>query len=101
MLGGLHTVTGPLGNSLIYLAEHPDQRDRLAAEPALIPSAVEELLRWESIVAPARRVTEPGTLGGVEMQPGDRVLLALGSAGRGSAEVPRAGHGGPGRVPHR
>jgi cytochrome P450 len=90
MIGGLHTVTGTLANNLIYLAEHPDQRDRLAADPGLIPSAVEELLRWESIVAPARRVTEPVTVAGVEMQPGDRVLLALGSAGRDSDEFPDA-----------
>ena len=90
MLGGLHTVTGTLGNSIIYLAEHPAQRDRLAADPALIPSAVEELLRWESIVAPARRVTAPVEVGGVQMEPGDRVLLALGSAGRDSEEFPAA-----------
>jgi cytochrome P450 len=101
MLGGLHTVTGTLGNSLIYLAEHPDQRDRLAADPALIPSAVEELLRWESIVAPARRVTEPVTLGGVEMQPGDRVLLALGAAGRDPEEFPDADDVVLDRVPNR
>ena len=90
MIGGLHTVTGTLGNCLIHLAEHPDQRDRLAADPALIPSAVEELLRWESIVAPARRVTAPVTINGVEMQPGDRVLLVLGSAGRDPEEFPDA-----------
>ena len=101
MLGGLHTVTGTLGNSLIYLAEHPGQRDRLAADPALIPSAVEELLRWESIVAPARRVTEPVTLGGVEMQPGDRVLLALGAAGRDPEEFPDADDVVLDRVPNR
>lgn len=90
MIGGLHTVTGTLGNCLIYLAEHPEQRDRLAAEPALVPSAVEELLRWESIVAPGRRVTAPVTIGGVEMQPGDRVMLVLGSAGRDPEEFPDA-----------
>ena len=73
----------------------------MAADPALIPSAVEELLRWESIVAPARRVTEPVTLGGVEMQPGDRVLLALGSAGRDSEEFPDADDVVLDRVPNR
>ena len=90
MLGGLHTVTGTLGNSLIYLAEQPELRDRLVANPALIPSAVEELLRWESIVAPARRVTTPVTVNGVQMEPGDRVLLPLGSAGRDPEEFPDA-----------
>jgi cytochrome P450 len=90
MLGGLHTVTGTLGNSIIYLAEHPEQRDRLVKDPSLTASAVEELLRWESIVAPGRRVTAPVTVGGVPMEPGDRVLLALGSAGRDPDEFPAA-----------
>jgi cytochrome P450 len=90
MLGGLHTVTGTLGNSIIHLAEHPDQRDRLVQHPELTASAVEELLRWESIVAPARRVTAPVEIGGVRMEPGDRVLLALGSAGRDPEEFPDA-----------
>jgi len=90
MLGGLHTVTGTLGNSIIHLAEHPDLRDRLVRHPELTASAVEELLRWESIVAPARRVTAPVEIGGVRMEPGDRVLLALGSAGRDPEEFPDA-----------
>lgn len=90
MLGGLHTVTGTLGNSIIYLAEHPEQRHRLVEDPALTASAVEELLRWESIVAPARRVTAPVTIGGVPMEVGDRVLLALGSAGRDPGEFDHA-----------
>jgi cytochrome P450 len=101
MLGGLHTVTGTLGNSLIHLAEHPDQRDRLVANPALIPSAVEELLRWESIVAPARRVTTPVTINGVDMEPGDRVLLPLGSAGRDPEEFPDADEVILDRMPNR
>ena len=49
-----------------------EQRRRLVEDPALIPSAMEELLRWESIVAPARRVTCPVEINGVAMEPGDR-----------------------------
>jgi cytochrome P450 len=90
MIGGLHTVTGTLGNSIIYLAEHPEQRNRLVENPALTASAVEELLRWESIVAPGRRVTAPVEVNGVHMEPGDRVLLALGSAGRDPEEFASA-----------
>jgi len=90
MIGGLHTVTGTLGNSVIYLAEHPDQRRRLVDDPALIPLATEELLRWESIVAPARRVTCPVQINGVALEPGDRVLIPLGSAGRDPEEFDRS-----------
>jgi cytochrome P450 len=86
MIGGLHTVTGTLGNSIIYLAEHPEQRQRLVEHPELTPTAVEELLRWESIVAPGRRVTAPVEIGGVRFEPGDRVLLPLGAAGRDPEE---------------
>ena len=82
MLGGLHTVTGTLSNSVIYLAEHPDHRQWMIDHPELMPLAVEELLRWESIVAPARTVMAPAEIGGVSFEPGDRVLIPTGSAGR-------------------
>ncbi|MGH8998476.1 MAG: cytochrome P450 [Acidimicrobiia bacterium] len=75
---------------MIYLAEHPDQRQQLVERPEMIPSAVEELLRWESIVAPGRTVTRPVSFGGVEMGEGDRVMIVLGSAGRDEDEFPDA-----------
>jgi cytochrome P450 len=79
---GLETVTATLGNIVVFLADHPEHRRRLVQDPSLIPSAVEEFLRYESIVAPGRVVTTDGELGGQHMRAGDRVMLITGSAGR-------------------
>ncbi|MFZ0664819.1 MAG: cytochrome P450 [Acidimicrobiales bacterium] len=82
MLGSLDTTTSALGLTFAYLAENPSQRDLLVAEPELIPSAVEELLRYESVPYIARKVVEPCELGGVNLEPGDMVQLLFGAAGR-------------------
>jgi cytochrome P450 len=76
MLGGLHTVRGTLGFTMIALSENPDQRQRLIADPSLIPSAVEEMLRIEAPVSTGRTVLKPYKFHDVEFQPGDRVLLS-------------------------
>ena len=66
LLGGLDTVTATLTCSVCYLAEHPDQRAELAADPSLVPAAVEELLRWEVTGAldPTDRGSRTSTIGG-------------------------------------
>jgi cytochrome P450 len=81
-IAGLDTVTAVLGFSLHCLATRPDLQAQLAADPALIPAAVEELLRAHAIVNPARIVTTDTTFAGVEMRAGDRVLLATALATR-------------------
>jgi cytochrome P450 len=81
LLAGLDTVTATLGCNMAYLAANPEQRERIVTQPALIPGAVEELLRWETPVAALPRlVKQPVTLAGVELQPGELVTLLLGSA---------------------
>jgi cytochrome P450 len=86
MLGGLHTARASLGFGMIRLAENPDERDRLLADPALIPNAVEEILRIDAPVATARVVSKPVRLGQAEMLPGDKILVSLPSAGHDSGE---------------
>ena len=56
LLAGLDTVTASVGCMVSYLAQHPDQRQRLVDDPSLIPGAVEELLRWETPVPGVPRV---------------------------------------------
>lgn len=79
--GGIDTSTALIASMFLHLGEHPGHRAELAAAPSLIPAAVEEMLRYFTPgTAVARTVTEPVELGGARLRPGDRVLLALGSA---------------------
>jgi cytochrome P450 len=80
-LAGLDTVTSSLDCMLAYLAQHPDQRQQLVDDPALIPHAVEELLRWESPVQGVIRITTQDTvLNGCPIPAGKPVSVLLGSA---------------------
>lgn len=56
LMGGLHTVQGSLAWSIVHLTKNPEQRAALIADPALIPQAVEEILRMEP---QSSRVAEP------------------------------------------
>jgi len=80
-LAGLDTVTASLDCMLSYLAQHPDQRRRLVDDPALIPHAVEEMLRWETPVQGVVRITTEDTeIGGCPVGKGRVVSVVLGSA---------------------
>jgi cytochrome P450 len=82
---GLHTTTNVLGNCMVYLSEHPEACDALVANPELISSALEELMRYESIVSVARTATKDVEVAGQQIRAGDRLLLLTGSAGRDEA----------------
>lgn len=80
-LAGLDTVTASLDCMLAYLATHPDQRAQLVRDPALIPHAVEELLRWETPVQGVARVTTTDTeIAGCPVAKGTVISVLLGSA---------------------
>jgi cytochrome P450 len=81
-IAGLDTVTAQLGVVVRHLARDAALQRQLRADPALIPSALEELLRLYPIVPPARTLTCDYTLGGVAMRKGDTVLVATSSASR-------------------
>lgn len=79
--GGIDTTTALIANSFLFLDAHRDKWDWLRAEPIRIPTAVDELIRYTSpSTGVARTVANPVSIHGVELEPGDRVLLALGSA---------------------
>jgi cytochrome P450 len=81
MAGGFDTTTAVTANALIYLADNPDKRQQLIDNPELIPQACEEFLRYFTPQQGlARTVTKPVTVGGVDLQPNDRVLLSWASA---------------------
>jgi cytochrome P450 len=80
---GHETTTGLIGNLARRLLEDPARWDRVAAEPRLIPAAVEETLRFDPSVPVWRRVTtRPATLGGVQLPAGAKLFLWLAAAGR-------------------
>jgi cytochrome P450 len=80
---GNETVTKLLGNAVVLLARHPEQRKRLVDDPARIPDAVEEALRYlPPAQYSARTLMRDVTLHGVTMQRDERVLLLTGAACR-------------------
>jgi cytochrome P450 len=91
LLAGLDTVTDTLDCSMAYLGRHPEQRQRIVDDPSIIPSAVEELLRWESPVAGiARLAAQDGEVAGCPIKAGELVSISLGSANTDDAEFPDA-----------
>lgn len=80
-LAGLDTVTASLDCIVAYLAQHPEQRASLVADPSLIPNAIEELLRFESPVAGVARITAEDTeIEGCPIAKGTHVNVMLGAA---------------------
>jgi cytochrome P450 len=78
----LHTTSNVLANSIYHLAGRPDLQARLRSDPASIPGAIEELMRYESIVSQARVVVRDVTIAGRQLSAGDYVVTLTGSAGR-------------------
>ncbi len=89
IIAGLDTVTDSLDCFFAYLAQEPDQRRLLVEDESAIPSAVEELLRWESPVpAVPRVVTEDVEYEGCPVKAGEQVMLLIGSANTDDAAHP-------------
>ena len=102
LVAGNETTRNSISGALVALAEHPEQLDRLASDPALLPSAVEEVLRWTTPVTSfLRTAVADTTLGGVEIAAGDPLLLLYAAANRDEAEFgPSAGTFDVGRSPN-
>ena len=82
LVAGIDTTWSSIGSALYHFSTHRDDRQRLAAEPDLLPSAVEEILRYYSPVTMARKVTEEITIHGAAMKPGDKLLMTFPAANR-------------------
>jgi cytochrome P450 len=82
LIAGVDTTWSAIGSSLWHLATNPEDRGRLVAEPDLMASAIEELLRAYSPVTMARIVREDVEVAGCPMKHGDRVLMNFPSANR-------------------
>ncbi|MFJ5112273.1 cytochrome P450 [Streptomyces sp. NPDC088551] len=85
LIAGHETTATQIPNFVYALLEHPEQLRRLSEEPALIPGAVEELLRFVPLGAGAafpRYATEDIEVGGTLVRAGEPVLVAVGAANR-------------------
>jgi cytochrome P450 family 142 subfamily A polypeptide 1 len=84
--GGAETTRTAIAHGLRAFADHPDQWDRLATEPDLVPTAVDEVIRW---VTPLnnffRTAVADSTIGAQDVADGDRVILLYPSANRDEA----------------
>ena len=91
LIAGIDTTWSAIGASLWHLAKTPADRERLVADPALIPTAIEELLRAYAPVTMARLVKEDMHWNGVDMKADDWVLLSFPAANRDPSRFDRAG----------
>lgn len=86
MVAGNETTTNLIGNGMLALLRHPEQMQRLREEPARMPDAVDEMLRFDSPVQTDFRIAKArSTLRRHVIEPGDGVILLTGSANRDEA----------------
>jgi cytochrome P450 len=90
LIAGIDTTWSAIGSSLWHLAKTPSDCARLIAEPELMPTAVEELLRAYSPVTMAREVMKETVVSGCPVKPGNMVLLSFPAANRDPAMFPDA-----------
>jgi pimeloyl-[acyl-carrier protein] synthase len=89
MVGGQETTTNLIGNGVLSLLRHRDQLEKLRADPSLVPSAVEELLRYESPSQhTARLAPEDVDLGGKKIRKRQAVIAVMGAANRDPERFP-------------
>lgn len=91
LLAGNETTTNLIGNGLCALIHHPEQLEALRSNPALMPGAIEEMLRWDCPVqATGRNVARDCEFAGARMRQGTVVVVLNGAANRDPAQFPDA-----------
>jgi cytochrome P450 len=99
---GHDTTASAMAGGMQALVENPDQLERLRQDPSLIPTAVDEIIRWVTPVKHfMRNCTEPYEIGGLQFQPGDPVLLSYPSANRDEDVYPDPFRFDVGRTPNK
>ena len=91
LIAGIDTTWSAIGASLWHLAKTPGDRERLVAEPGLLPTATEEFLRAYAPVTMARLVRQDMHWHGVDMKADDWILLSFPAANRDPAQFDQAG----------
>jgi hypothetical protein len=89
MVGGQETTTNLIGNGLVSLLDNPDQLELLKNDSSILPSAIEELLRYESPSQhTARLATDDMVLGGKQIQKRQAVIAVFAAANRDPERFP-------------
>ncbi|MGQ0444320.1 MAG: cytochrome P450, partial [Beijerinckiaceae bacterium] len=89
LTGGQETTTNLIGNGLLTLLRNPQEMARLQANPSLMPSTVEELLRYESPIQHTARLGPADTeLGGKRIRKREQVIAVMGAANRDPERFP-------------
>jgi cytochrome P450 len=101
VLAGLDTTKCQLGYNFFHLATHTEDRHRLVENPGLIPSAIEELLRFYAFVPPARKLKQDIEYEGCPMKKDQMVLMPMWTATRDGRAVEDAGQVVLDRQPNR
>src|SRR5438477_1036730 len=102
MVGGQETTTNLIGNGVLSLLRHPHQLQRLRKDLSLIPSAVEELLRYESPSQHTARICPEDTeLGGKRIRKGQAVIAVMAAGNRDPERFPDPDHLDLGRTDNR
>src|SRR5262249_49946551 len=83
LIGAFDTTSLTIASGVWWLAQHPEDAQRLRDNPGLMSSATEEIVRFASASTYLRRtVTQDVELGGTQLKQGDKVLLCFGAANR-------------------
>ncbi|HCB34849.1 MAG TPA: cytochrome P450 [Acidimicrobiaceae bacterium] len=90
LVAGIDTTWSSISAALYHLAANPDDRRRLLDEPALLPTAIEEILRAYSPVTMARVANEDVEISGCPVQAGEKVFLPFGAGNRDPEKFERA-----------
>lgn len=91
ILAGHETTMNLISNATLALAAHPDERARILADPSLVASAVEEVLRWDAPTqSQCRTATRDVEMHGERIPEGTKAMLLFGSAGRDERVYPEA-----------
>jgi len=90
LIAGIDTTWSAIGASLWHLAKEQADRERIVAEPGLLPTAMEEFLRAYAPVTMARLVKDDMQWNGVDMKADDWILLSFPAANRDPAQFDRA-----------
>jgi cytochrome P450 len=91
IVGGNDTTRNSISGGVLALNQHPEQYEKLRKDPSLIPTMVDEIIRWQTPLAHMRRTATRDTeLGGKQIKQGEKVVMWYVSANRDESAIPNA-----------